>query len=247
MIHADEMSFFLDNGYLVVPGALDAGHLQRVRDAADRVWREEKGSGTDAQTDAGAVGLEGLLRNQVFVDLLDHPPLTDRLRAVFGDQTQLIQYDLLRQGPRNTKAERSWHRDFVFPGDLPIAINTIVFLDDMTPERGPTCVVPGSHRGPERPPRDERSNGPLPGEVALTVAAGSAIFINASIWHSGGRNTSEGLRRGIFMFCGYWWVKLRPEGLNPIPWQALMGATPQRLQMLGLKIPDERGMFTYET
>ena len=29
-------------------------------------------------------------------------------------------------------------------GDEPLAINTIVYFDDMTPERGPTYVMPGT-------------------------------------------------------------------------------------------------------
>ena len=46
------------------------------------------------------------------MELIEHPPILDRHRAIFGNQVQLLQYDLLRQGPRNSAfPERSWHRD----------------------------------------------------------------------------------------------------------------------------------------
>src|SRR5207302_311294 len=151
-----------------------------------------------------------------------------------GNQVQLLQYDLLRQGPHADFPERSWHRDFSFPGDRPLAINTIVFIDDMTSEKGPTLVVPGSHRGDALPPK-ERTHERLEGEVAVPVCAGSAIFINGAIWHSGGRNASDGLRRGIYLYYGYWWLK-RYEFEQALPWQAFECASEQRLRLLGVKM-----------
>ena len=49
----------------------------------------------------------------------------------------------------------------------------LLFLDDMTLEKGPTRVVPGSHRG-EAWPTKEIVNEPIEAEVAVTCPAGSA-------------------------------------------------------------------------
>ena len=226
MITAEEKAFFLKQGYLHVPGILTGDHLARVQSEFDRVWA----------TEGPGVNQHKLLKHLTFLDLIEHPPILERQQAIFGLQIQLLQYDLLRQGPRNDSIpDRGWHRDFVHPGDVPLSINTILYLDEMTEERGPTYVVPGTHRGMERPPQD-RTNEPLPGEVAALAKAGDAVFINSAIWHSGGRNRTDGLRRGIYLYFGYWWLK-RYDLERSLPWQALENASEQRLRLLGVKMP----------
>jgi hypothetical protein len=221
----EEKSFFLKNGYLHAKGVLTPEHLEHIRTEFDRVWDLGK-----------QCNQHELLKHPTFIDLIEHPAILDRHRAIFGDQVQLLQYDFLRQGPRNESFPvRGWHRDFVFPGDHPLSINTILYLDDMTEERGPTYVVPGTHRGSSLPPKD-RANQPLEGEVAALAAAGDAVFINSAIWHSGGRNRSDGLRRAIYLYYGYWWLK--PYEAHQLrPWQCLENASQQRLQLLGVKMP----------
>jgi ectoine hydroxylase-related dioxygenase (phytanoyl-CoA dioxygenase family) len=194
----------------------------------ERVWAMEKPGGI-------RLGQHILLKYQSFRDLIEHPPILERVEAVFGAQTQLIAYDFLRHGPRSQAPERSWHRDFTFPGDRPLAINVILYLDEMSEERGPTRVVPGTQVGDALPPADRR-NQPLENEVAVYGRPGDAAFINGAIWHTGGRNNTDGLRRGIYIYYGYWWLK-RYEFDQEYPWQALEGASERRLRLLGYKMP----------
>ena len=233
MITAEEKNFFLEQGYLHVPGVLQGDHLALIQAEFDRVWELEKPK----------VNQHRLLKHKAFIDLIEHPPILARQQAIFGQQVQLLQFDLLRQGPGSTFPERAWHRDFVFPGDRPLAINTIIMLNEMTAARGPTRVIPGTHCGEELPPPDLLKQ-PLPGEVAVYAAPGDAVFINAAIWHTGGRNTTDGLRRGIYLYYGYWWLK-RYEAETTLPWQASEGASEQRLRLLGLKMPD-RDIHQYD-
>ncbi len=229
MITSEQQHFFLEQGYLHVPNVLGATHLARMQTEFDQVWETEK----------PPVGGHKLLKHQAFLELIEHPPILDVHRAFFGRAVQLLQYDLLRQGPGSTFAHRAWHRDFTYPGDRPLSINTILYLDEMTEERGPTYVVPGTHWGEAMPP-PERVHEPLPGEVAVLAQAGDAVFINSAVWHSGARNQTDGLRRGIYLYYGFWWLRpfsdVQPE-MYRIPWQALEGASEQRLELLGLKMP----------
>lgn len=223
-----ELRSFLESGYLHARGVLAPDHLSYLQAEFDRVWEME----------AKPVSACKLLKHEAFLDLIEHPPILDRHRAVFGDQAQLLQADLGRQGPHSSGAERSWHRDFVFPGERPLAINTLLFLDPVSDEVGPTRVVPGSHCGEALPPRDQEHE-PLPGEVAVCVEAGDAIFINGAIWHTGGCNRSSGLRRVVYLYYGYWWLRrFDVEGeKHQVPWQALENASEQRLRLLGVKMP----------
>ena len=220
-----ELSFFLQHGYLHVPAVFTEDKLTHLQTEFDRVWAMP---GHNNQTK--------LLQHQAFIDLVESPGILDRQRALFGSQTQLLQYDLLRQGPRNESFPmRAWHRDFVFPGDTPLSVNTIVYLNEMTEERGPTYVVPGSHIGPLLPPND-KTNEPLQDEVSVLAKAGDVVFINSAIWHSGSRNRSDGERRGIYMYYGHWWLKRYELGTD-LPWQSLCGASERRLELLGVKMP----------
>jgi len=225
MLTHEEKAFFLEQGYLHVPGVLSGDYLHSISDEFDRVWELHQ----------PRVSQHQLLQHRSFIDLIEHPPILERQKAIFGSQVQLLQYDLLRQGPRSTASARYWHRDFTFPGDRPLAINTIVMLEDMTEERGPTRVVPGTHIGEQYPPQDKLRE-PLPGELGPHLKPGDAIFINGAIWHTGGRNNTDGVRRGIYLYYGYWWLK-RYESNMDLPWQAFEDASEQRLRLLGLKMP----------
>ena len=227
MYNCKERSFFLENGYLHVKSALDRSFLKKIRLAFDMVWEVEK---------PAKVNQHKLLKYPEFIDLIEHEPILKRHKAIFGGQVQLLQYDLLRQGPRQEVGGLSWHRDFSFPGDRPLSINTIVYLDDMGRDRGPTRVIPKSHFGEKLPPLKIRNEG-MSNEVLLEAEAGDAVFINSAIWHTGDRNQSDGLRRGVYLYYGYWWLK-RYESSEKLPWQVFEGASEQRLRLLGIKMPD---------
>lgn len=226
MIRSNEKESFLENGYLHVPQIVESEHLERIREAFDEVW--------DTNRKCNQLVL---LKHGCFLDLIEHPPIIERHQALFGRQIQLLQYDLLGFGPESNFPERSWHRDFSFPGDRPVSANTILYLDDMPPERGQTRVIPGSHREEFRPPQDERKQQPMEGEVAIEAQAGDAVFINSALWHTAARNLSNGKRRGVYLYYGYWWIK-RYESDQALPSEAIIGASEQRLRLLGLKQPD---------
>lgn len=225
MLTAEERTQFLENGFLHVRGMLDREHLSRMQAEFDRVWESE----------GAPVSRGKLLKHRSFIELIEHPGIIDRQRALFGSQTQLLQYDLLRQEAGSDFPLRFWHRDFVFPGDVPLAVNAILYFDDMTDERGPTYVLPRSHRGPDLPVPGTL-DAPMPGEVPVHASAGDAVFINGAIWHSGSRNRSAGLRRAAYLYYGYWWLKRYSEH-EPLPTEALINADRQRLELLGVSMP----------
>jgi ectoine hydroxylase-related dioxygenase (phytanoyl-CoA dioxygenase family) len=236
---AAEAESFLKDGYCVADGVLSAEHMDRLRRACDEVLAAQK---------TPRVSMLPLLRHPEFLALIEHPAILERNRAIFGRQTQLISLDLHSQAPGNSEPERAWHRDLSFPGDTPVIATTIVVTDDVTMDMGPTRVVPGTHRGRATPPRD-RWNEPLPGEVPVALKAGQGLFFNGAIWHSAGRNVSAQTRKVIILGYGYWWLR-RYRGQSDLPhqdlpWEALAGASEERLVLLGLRQP-ERAFHYYE-
>ena len=82
-------------------------------------------------------------------------------------------------------------------------INCGYFLDELTPELGPTMVVPGSHRSPFRPPAPGTPGGPppvFPEEIKILAKPGQAVMFDSYCFHRGSANTTEdGHRRSVFM------------------------------------------------
>lgn len=221
----EERSFFEKHGYLSVHNALSIDEVNRLRQAFDSTWDPK----------CTSIKAPRLLQSPCFLWLTDHPEIRRRVGSVFGNQVQLLSYDCLMQTYPSDFPIRSWHRDFSFPGNRPIAINCIVYLDDMSLSRGPSWVIPGSHLL-ETPPPEDLLNKSIEGEIPIVVSAGSILFINSALWHTGSRNQVFGMRRNVFLYFGYWWLKQYFDK-HELPKEATLGATDDRLQLLGLKMP----------
>lgn len=104
------------------------------------------------------------------------------------------------------------------------AVNSMIMLDDMTLDNGPTRVVPGSHNwapinvpdvnmfdvrpedvpvsDADRPRIPADPGAPYPGEVKVTGKAGSVAVVSGHIWHGGTVNVSGAPRRVLHLFIG---------------------------------------------
>lgn len=219
-----------DAGYLLLECVLDAELIRRLRDEFDVLWKRHNGSVDQRQ----------LLASETFLELLEHPRLLAEVKAVFGAQMQLLMYALRQHDQADDLRERDWHRDFSFVCDRTIGLNAIVYLDD-TMHTGPTLVVPGSHRWRDLPGGRYE---PRADELELPARAGQVLVSDAALWHSRGRNCTSSPRRIVLLYFGYWWLK-RYEHDSALPWRALMNASAQRLQLLGLRMPG-RDLHLYE-
>lgn len=234
MIADDDWHFFNEHGYVLIKGVLEKDHLAQIRETFITVWERE----------SAPCNQHKLLKYQPLIDLVEHPPILGNMQALYGSRTQLLQYDFLYQPPLSEGPARSWHRDFVFPGDYPLSSNNILYLQDMDDEIGPTYVVPGSHRGWLDLPDEEEKTSPRTDEVAIYAEAGDVAIINAAVLHSGAINRSaDRHRRNLYMYYGHWWLK-RYEAHQLLPWQCLENASEQRLRLLGVKSPGDPHIYT---
>lgn len=105
-----------------------------------------------------------------------------------------------------------------FKGDWWLS-NSLIMFDDMTLDNGPTRIVPGSQNWPElnvpgenvmpsevtdpdllafdRYPEDPFA--PYPGEVLITIPAGSVAIFNSSCWHGGTLKKTDARRRMLHL------------------------------------------------
>ena len=105
-----------------------------------------------------------------------------------------------------------------FKGDWWLS-NSLIMFDDMTLDNGPTRIVPGSQHWPElNVPGEnimpyevtdpellafegmpEDSFAPYPGEVMITIPAGSVAVFNSSCWHGGTLKRTDARRRMLHL------------------------------------------------
>lgn len=216
-LSAAEKSFYDDNGYLLLPGWLDADLVDRLVEVMDEFIEESR----------------SLTRSSVSI-LLEpaHTPEAPRLRRIpqtvafhpvfeaFGLRGPIVDLaaDLLGENVRfhhsklNFKwsgggEEIRWHQDIQFwPHSNYSPLTIGVYLTDVDADMGPMGVVPGSHRGPLSTLRDSRGawTGSLSDEdVArldlarvdwLSGPKGSVTIHNCRTVHGSAANNSPRMR-----------------------------------------------------
>ncbi len=125
--------------------------------------------------------------------------------------------------------------------DFPAACNLFWMLDDFTPARGSTRVVPGSHRWhPDylvQAPPEEMA-------VQVTAPAGTLFAWDGRLWHGTGINREGHPRRHIAtFFCLPWMRQQENWGVTCLQ-DVLDEASPKLKVRLGLRTYGTLGMMS---
>jgi ectoine hydroxylase-related dioxygenase (phytanoyl-CoA dioxygenase family) len=220
---------FPDVGYVVVPGVLSRDEAARLYESLGSVIASSRVTGARRTANERA-----FLGEPGFLEAVTSPVLLDPMRAILGDDLQLLCYDALEFGPGGG-GERDWHTDTSFFADCLLTVNAGIYLTDMTTDMGPLYVLPGSQRRRRKPRKDEVGV-PLDGEMRVSVPAGTAVIFDAQTWHSGTRNRSATARRGLFAYFGRYWMKRMDEFYEtPLPPSVLESDDAVVRQLFGLE------------
>ncbi len=97
---------------------------------------------------------------------------------------------------------RSLHRDdAIYPVRIPgkpLVLNTLLAIDEFTPESGSTTFVPGSHLWDKPVDPDHET-------VAIEMDPGDLALFGGEVWHGHGQNKTNGRQRCLAMLyvCGW--------------------------------------------
>jgi ectoine hydroxylase-related dioxygenase (phytanoyl-CoA dioxygenase family) len=109
------------------------------------------------------------------------------------------------------------HRDqwafdfFSFPAGYEVQCNTIWAMDDFTEENGATRVAVGSHR------REDRLELSADDTEPAEMAAGSVLLYTGSLYHGGGENRSDHVRRGMNITYNLAWLRQEENQYLTVP------------------------------
>jgi phytanoyl-CoA hydroxylase len=156
---AEQVTFFVKNGYLIIPGAVPASACDRFSDDITNAWHhgderllvQRPGERTGAPLTAGAPRVmarvvDSYVYYESALDLLLSDSISKFLKTIFDDDPLLFQSLSFDVG-----SEQGLHQDTAYvvtssPMELAAAW---IALEDIQEGSGELMYVPGSHRFPE--------------------------------------------------------------------------------------------------
>jgi ectoine hydroxylase len=227
---AAQISELERNGYVLIPGALDAAAVAALRAVVARVRDEEAAAGR-ADPDGSIHVLEVIDRDRLLADLLVAPAVFPLVCAALGWNIHLYHSHIDVHPPLADPPRPAWrwHQDGgrqnleleTAPLRPRLSIKVGYFLSDASrPSRGNMLVIPGSHRRNTlpRPERPELGFDEPDGHVPVLAAPGTACVFDRRIWHSRSPNLSPVSREAVFVAYTYRWIRPRhahTPGLYP--------------------------------
>jgi ectoine hydroxylase-related dioxygenase (phytanoyl-CoA dioxygenase family) len=216
MISEQDVAFYRDNGYLVVPDVLSQAEVEALRQVTDEfVERSRPLTEHDKIYDLEDSHSEAEPRvrriktphqwHDTYRQMVDQPNILAVLKKLWGPS---IRFDVskLNLKAAGYGAPVEWHQDWAFyphTNDDLAAVG--IMMDDVDDRNGPLLVIPGSHKGPIL---DHHADGvfcgamdPARGEVdyrtavPLTGGAGSITIHHVRTVHGSATNSSGRPRR----------------------------------------------------
>jgi hypothetical protein len=190
------------DGWVVFDSWIDPALVGRLLADMERAYGVcralQLANGIAANTEGTLHHLIGL--GDAFLECLDRlEPLLPHLESYFRGKFILNSFggNILK---RSASYASAVHRDIrTYSGDLPLLLNTLVMLDDFTPDNGATFLMTGSHLDCPEKPSDEAFYRRAERAVGR---AGSLLMFDSNLWHAAGVNTTAAPRRSLTpMFC----------------------------------------------
>ena len=148
-----------------------------------------------------------IARSATARDFVMHPSVLGTVAKVLGHasghQLHLTQLISIGPGePMQTIHRDQWAFDFFpFPNGYEVQCNTIWAMTDFSAENGATRVIPGSHRYADKLKFSEEQTEPA------EMKRGSVLFYTGSLYHGGGANRSQHVRRGLNLTYNLAWLR----------------------------------------
>lgn len=228
----DEILETLDgDGYVIVEGALTDAELRTAAAELDRLLEA---------TPTGRNEFEGLTTKRVYSLLAKtrafdcaalHPLVLGVADRLLGHHQLSATVAIALQPGEKAQLEHSDDALYPIPRPHPeLELSTMWAIDDFTEENGATVMLPGSHRWVDEVPTGatERRRAVMP--------AGSVALYVGTLWHGGGANRSNAVRRGVTIEYLASWLRPQEAHTLAVP-RETVAALPERLQeLLGYNI-----------
>jgi len=224
-----------EQGYTIVPDAIDADHVDALVSDLSRL--EDELSIKPATNDFEGANTWRIYNLLVHGDLYEripvHPNVLPIVEGVLDHGCLVSSLSSIAIGPGES-AQPIHADDQLIPipkPHPPTVCNTMWALTDFTEANGATRIIPGSHL------RDHSPNyGQHYDSIAAEMPKGSVLVWHGSLWHGGGANATEHRRVGIAMnYCaGY--IRQQENQQLGIPIETARTFSPRLRELVGYGI-----------
>jgi ectoine hydroxylase-related dioxygenase (phytanoyl-CoA dioxygenase family) len=215
-------------GYYTEEKIFSDDHLGRLREAMQRLLRDGKKETSAPHQDYYANIIEF---DPAFAEILDNPILLAGVEEVIGPDVQLYANEVLVS--KAVGKAHGWHRDKMSIGrHCPnMFLKVCLYLDEVAIDGGPTGVVPESHLDIHKGEEFYHC------KKDYLAKPGSLLAFAASTMHRAGLHVAERPPRPAMFFVFIpWWIKQATYYTGNRCQHLIEGASPMRLQLLGLKL-----------
>ena len=241
----DQRTAFADDGYLVVPNALNRETVDKLTAEADRLAAPflNKPEIPDKPEYNHLDLRRGLLKEKTLLSMVANSTTVPLVVQLLSPNIHLHSTTIIYKRPETPDAplfRRGWHRDSRIPKDLGheqlplVGIKVCYCLTEFQqPNCGMTLMARGSHRRTEPLKIAKGQVDPLDVEVKdLRLSAGDALFCENRTFHTAAPNRSDRTSKVVIYGYAYRWMK--PEVYLEVPdEQQLLNVDPITRQLLG--------------
>jgi ectoine hydroxylase-related dioxygenase (phytanoyl-CoA dioxygenase family) len=236
----EQVAFYDENGYLVLPGLVPPDLLERLRSAGDR-WIES-GHGLDGAPDGADYQFTDRPTGRVMfrvdylhdkgepvsLELLGAPEILGVAESLAGPNF-VPTYESMVFKNSGDGAAIHWHQDAVHPRKSRI-FNVDIYLDESAAGAGALRVVPGSHRQvADICTLEDAYEWDIPGSIEVPLQPGDVLIHDVMLIHGSPPTLGNKLRRTI-----YYEFRAAEQILTEGPWDAEWVDRRLRLIPLGL-------------
>jgi len=208
------------DGYMVLPGLLDAIALEKIDQRIDKITEDAFGSDdysqileVEPETAGGEVVVRRIYNpydlHDDFKDLAGSARIVDCVEAIIGPNINL-QHSKLNMKPPSVGSVVEWHQDLAyFPHTNDDLVTLLIYLDDATEKNGCLRVLPRHHThffDHSMPDgkfagmiTEDLEGGKFGQPISLEAPPGSVILMHCITPHSSHPNLSDQPRRTLIL------------------------------------------------
>ncbi len=198
----EQVRDFRELGLVVIEDAIVGAELERLQQATDYWLEQSKADWLDRIATGDACPLwfdvpDPMEKEEIFIDMLDHPSYIDLLLAVTNEE-------LIMQGPFQVRATplwpvayTAWHPDRARSDQIHPKMQ--IYINDVPEKGGEFAFVPGSHLWCDDTAYRRQRNNTMPGHVRLSGKAGTAILFDNAGLHTAMENETDTPRKSMII------------------------------------------------
>lgn len=186
------------DGFFILKSVLSEEQVTELRNKMDEVW--EKQSLKYGEELLKKIGDWGqiramMLEDKIFQELIIHTEILKYVNSTVGEIAILHLQNGIVLHPTVKHNQAQYHRDFAkdFLSTKILSINVFIAVDEFTDKNGGTWIVPGSHLFSEMPSQKYLTEH----QIQVIAPAGSMLIFDSLLWHKGGDNYTDKVRRAI--------------------------------------------------